>query len=290
MSAKINTTTSSLIIGSLALLIVSGAALIFWQGYAYYMSPVDARLFSPEHKLYGSTGLIGLGCGIAATVLFLSNLLYLLRKAIVRLHWFGTLRAWLNWHVMSGLLGGLLVTLHSAFEIKTIVTRTLIWAFVIVIATGLIGRYMIRFIPRTKEGELLKVEALETEVMALVDALRPSMIGNSQQISILQTMVDELELRTTSTVSLRMLFQRLRQMQKTLGSLNTMVSAQHPDRQHIEALVKRAQKLSRYLVMSRRVSQMMDSWRLFHRVMTLLFWAVLSLHIVGAFYYKFVSF
>ena len=63
----------------------------------------------------GIYGTIGLSLAIVGTSLMLLNLCYLLRKSIPFLHRFGSLRRWMAFHIVTGLVGPAMITLHSGF-------------------------------------------------------------------------------------------------------------------------------------------------------------------------------
>jgi hypothetical protein len=91
------------------------------------------------------------------TGLILTNLLYLARR---RLPWLpmGSLRAWLDLHVVTGIGGSVLVLFHSAFQLRSQVATVTSVSLAIVVATGLIGRYIYALTPQT--GDLTFEERL----------------------------------------------------------------------------------------------------------------------------------
>ena len=68
--------------------------------------------------MYGTTGTLGLVCGAIATLLFLSNFGYFLRKHVRFLERVGTLRLWLDWHIASAFIGCGYVALHANVEMR----------------------------------------------------------------------------------------------------------------------------------------------------------------------------
>src|SRR5581483_11444679 len=83
------------------------------------------------------------------TLLILSNLLYLVRRRLTRfMSWAGSVRAWLNMHAFTGLVGSVLVLFHSAFQLRTPIATVTSVSLAIVVGTGLVGLYLYALVPR----------------------------------------------------------------------------------------------------------------------------------------------
>src|SRR3989339_1297943 len=78
-------------------------------GWNYYHLPASERSLNIYHHIFRPSGRVGLFAGIGAIALFISNVLYWIRKLLTHYHGLGSLRAWLQWHVFSGIIGSLFV-------------------------------------------------------------------------------------------------------------------------------------------------------------------------------------
>jgi len=138
----------------------AGAALlvIFVWGGDYYRLPRLERPFHPYHAFLRPSSLAGLLFGIAAAALFVLNIFYLVRKRFIRIRYVGSLRTWMNLHVVTGLLGGGLVTFHAAFAPCSALGILALVALLITLLTGLVGRYIYVHVPRSLEGRELEFE------------------------------------------------------------------------------------------------------------------------------------
>lgn len=276
---------------ALLILIMSGLTLIgsvaiFVLGRDYYFHPGE-RLDHADHRLFASTGVIGLWCGIAATVLFLSNLFYLVRKK-ARLEKLGTMRHWLRWHVVSGILGCLLVALHACFEVRTLVTQVVIWSLVIVIVTGIVGRYLVRFIPRTRDGQQQAIGELEGEILDFIEKVRPAVKGDAEALAVLGRMTDALD-DSGDAPGLAAAIRRGRRARQELRYLTRNVPLDLlEDGNDFKPMMRRAGWRYRQLVAARFASNLLDGWRIFHRVLAILFVVGLAFHVGAALYYGFV--
>lgn len=130
----------------LVLLLLAAAAYLMWRGHEFYALDLERRLDHPDHELLAPGKPIGHGYGVVGTVLMMTNLFYLVRRKWARLP-LGSMRAWLNLHVTTGLVGGVLVIFHSAFQLRSPIATTTMAALFLVLLTGIFGRYLYAMTP-----------------------------------------------------------------------------------------------------------------------------------------------
>jgi cytochrome b561 len=95
-----------------------------------------------------ASGLIGHGIGIAGFVLMLMTAtLYSMRKLRSNARW-GSTAWWLKCHMVTGLVGPYMVLLHTAMKFEGLAGLTMLLT-VIVVVSGLVGRYLYTAVPRT---------------------------------------------------------------------------------------------------------------------------------------------
>jgi hypothetical protein len=68
----------------------------------------------------------------------------------------GRLKYWLEFHIFLCVLGPVMILFHTAFKFGGIVSVSF-WSMVVVVASGVIGRYIYLQIPRTMEGRELSL-------------------------------------------------------------------------------------------------------------------------------------
>jgi hypothetical protein len=94
------------------------------------------------------SGLVGHGIGIAGFILMLMTAtLYSLRKLRADARW-GSTAGWLRFHMVTGLVGPYMVLLHTATKFNGLAGLTMLLTVVVVIS-GLVGRYLYTRVPRT---------------------------------------------------------------------------------------------------------------------------------------------
>jgi len=87
------------------------------------------------------TGL-GYQLGIIGSLMMLALLLYPLRKRYANLEWLGRVGDLFRIHMVLGILGPLLIVLHCNFRLGSINSNVALGAMLLVVASGLVGRYL----------------------------------------------------------------------------------------------------------------------------------------------------
>jgi hypothetical protein len=95
--------------------------------------------------------LFGHLIGVIGFLLMLATeILYSFRKR-TRVGRWGSMAAWLQFHIFTGLVGPYMVLLHTSWKFNGLAGATTLLTIIIVIS-GFIGRYIYTRIPRTLEG------------------------------------------------------------------------------------------------------------------------------------------
>ncbi|MCB9892615.1 MAG: NAD(P)-binding domain-containing protein [Planctomycetes bacterium] len=118
----------------------------------YYGLSLQDRPPHPKHEWLRPGLGLGLGFGIAAMALIVLNLLYVLRRNPRMPIRFGSLRAWMSMHVVTGVLALFLTLLHAGMAPRDTSGGHAFWALVVLAVTGAIGRYLYAWVPRAANG------------------------------------------------------------------------------------------------------------------------------------------
>lgn len=111
----------------------------------YLLVVFATRQIPPASELFGH------GMGIVGFLLMLmTETLYSLRKRSRSVRW-GKMSTWLQMHIFMGLVGPYMVLLHTSWKFNGLAGVTTLLTVVIVIS-GLIGRYIFTRIPRSLDG------------------------------------------------------------------------------------------------------------------------------------------
>lgn len=174
---------------ALVLAALAFAALVAYS-WRYYALAWDDRFDSALHPRLRSSGSLGHLYGNVGLVLILGNMLYLVRRRLVNVTWLGSMKAWMDWHIFSGIVGPAFVVLHSAFALRTWSAMVSSAALAIVVATGLFGRYLYRLVPRVSDGRQEPAEELAADVDHALIALHGLGTGSARAAELIELHVD----------------------------------------------------------------------------------------------------
>ena len=112
-----------------------------------------------------ASGLLGHSLGIVGFGLMLmTETLYSLRKRAMRRPR-GSMRAWLQFHIITGIVGSYLVILHSAWSFNGLAGGLTLMT-IVVVTSGFIGRYIYTAVPRTADGVVIEAQVLLMQLEA----------------------------------------------------------------------------------------------------------------------------
>jgi hypothetical protein len=150
------------LVGSMAILVVVGATYIPYS----LRSPQGPRGGSVPGIVYGSVGF--------AFMLF-AGLLGLRKKFPV---WrVGRAQTWMRGHLWLGFISFPLILLHGGFHFGGPLTRVLMWMFVFVFASGILGAALQHFLPRLHTAQL----PMET-IYEQIDRVRGQLVEEAGRV------------------------------------------------------------------------------------------------------------
>ena len=147
-----------------AVVIVSAAI----RGWSYYLSPYADRPRLEDYRLLKPGGTRGHGYGAIGSLLLVLLLLYSVRKRWRRLEAWGSPAQWLQVHICFGIVGPLLIILHTTLKVQGLVAVSF-WSMIAVALSGIFGRWLYLQIPRNLAGQELsrqEIGELERELAA----------------------------------------------------------------------------------------------------------------------------
>lgn len=123
----------------LGLLAAGALVACFVWARDYYLLPQSQRPFHADFNLLRPGGRAGLIWGVISAALIVFNLSYLLRRHLIGWHWLGSLRIWLSFHMMTGLIAAVAAILHSTLTTSSPLATLAFWCLQLTTATGLAG-------------------------------------------------------------------------------------------------------------------------------------------------------
>lgn len=141
------------------------------SGWAYYRLPIDQRAYSPLHERFAPSGTAGLIFGITGTACMVVGVaIYAIRKRVSLLRSLGPLSRWLEFHIFLCTLGPYLILLHTSFKIGGLVAVAF-WSMTVVVTSGLFGRYVYSYLPKTISGRVRSLESVKKQKSVLIQAI-----------------------------------------------------------------------------------------------------------------------
>lgn len=144
---------------------------LFYRGLPYYKTSIEERFYHVDYKILKPSGLLGQGLGIVGTLLILIGVFgYQARKYIKSLSKVGVLKHWLEFHIFLCTLGPIMVLFHTSFKFGGLVSMSF-WSMVLVVASGVVGRFIYLQIPRTIQGRELSLNEIRGIQIEMTDKI-----------------------------------------------------------------------------------------------------------------------
>ncbi len=268
-------------------LVSVGVALALWlRGADFYLTHPWARMDHPDYASLRSSGAWGHGLGVIGTALLLMNLTFLLRRNLSSFRRFGSLRGWMDMHVATGLLGPLLIIYHSAFHPRSTVAIIASVSLGILVATGIVGRFIYAMIPRTVAGAELGRDALMQRLSTAWSQLEQVIPGDDPVWGLLERLSAEPRRVPMTRFGCLMLLPWFT-IDRGLAHLRLRGAAASLRARHGEALGngELLDELRDVVVIRKRLHvlavyrRLMQWWRSMHRVFAVLMVLMLIIHV-----------
>lgn len=107
---------------------------------------------------------VGYWIGVVGAVMMLILLLYPARKYLRFAHNWGNIRIWFWAHVILGVLGPLLILLHSNFRTGSLNAAVALYSMIVVALSGVAGRFIFQRVNRGLLGEQTDLSTLKGHV------------------------------------------------------------------------------------------------------------------------------
>jgi len=233
-----------------------------------------------------ASGLFGHGIGIVGFILMLmTEILYSWRKRSRSARW-GKMSSWLRFHIFTGLVGPYMVLLHTSWKFNGLAGIVLLLT-VIIVLSGIVGRYIFTAIPRTADG----AEVAASELAQQIDIVDGSLQKwKESEPEITRTISHALrESPKTATNSLLAVFGRAFsevsyqfRFWRARRELQSRYRAQALELEHLFKRKRTLQRQVATLVMARRL---LSLWHAIHIPIGVALFATAFVHMIGAIYY-----
>lgn len=268
-----------LVFGLLFAVALVGLAWLAWRGWSYYTTPLIERPRHPDYWLLKPGGTWGRLYGMVGASLLVAMLVYSVRKRLRWLRNAGSLRVWLAFHIFCGVVGSLLILLHTSFKFGGIVSISF-WSMVVVALSGVLGRYLYRQIPRARTGDELSLRQAEEENAALGRWLLDLGVPDAA-LERLDEIARAGPSETTGLLGLllRLPFDSLR-LRWRLRSFRRGLRGVPPRlRRRASRLAGRKARLARRIALWTRLQRLFYYWHVLHKPFAFLMYLFLIVHV-----------
>ena len=263
-------------------------AFVLWHR-DYYLLERAARPAHEKHDLLRPGLGIGLGLGIASIGLVAANLLYLARRYGKLGLTFGSLSVWMTLHVGTGVLAFLFALLHAALEPRDTVGGRAFWLMAILIATGMIGRYLYSFVPRAANGRELALSEARAQLERLSSAWDRAHTSFAERArEELGGLIERRQWSGNFVGRLGALFGAQHDLARVTRDLDRQARSEglaDDQRHETLELFRSAHRSALMAAHYEDLRAIMNTWRWIHRWGALLLLALVGLHVVYALSY-----
>lgn len=267
----------------LAILWLVAAVALLLPGLDYYRADPAGRAYSRAHRLFAPTGVVGHTLGYVGTSMVVLGVGgYVARKRWRVLAGAGRLPDWLRVHVFLCTLGPYLVLLHTSFKFGGVAAISF-WSMAAAVASGVVGRYLYAHVPRTINGNLRTLAALEQsaeELRTRIGAVAP---GLDRALAPLL----EAEARPPRSLGRAVALAVRADLtgRRRLRRVRRLLREQHlPDaeRELLLRLVRERLQLTRQIALLAPFQRLFHYWHVLHLPVALLMLLTLVLHVTLA--------
>jgi hypothetical protein len=251
--------------------------LLAAYGWDYYATPLIER---PHHEHYWTLkpgGSLGRLYGILGAGLMTLMMSYSLRK---RVRWFrgrGQLRSWLDFHIYCGIVGPLLIVLHSSLKVTGVVALSF-WSMVVVAASGILGRYLYLQIPRRRSGD----EMTLAEINEMSEGLNAQLMSEYGVSEKALHRIDNVAARSVdSSAGLLKILATLpfgsARLQWRVRALTRRMTVSH--RAQLQKLLRDRALLSRRILLWEKLQELFHHWHVLHKPFAIIMYLFAAVHI-----------
>ncbi|MFQ5638381.1 MAG: hypothetical protein ACE5IR_10355 [bacterium] len=259
-------------------------AMVAAKGFEYYNLPLEQRPHFPLHNTLKPGGVWGHGLGIMGSAMLLLLFIYSARKRQFLKFRSGKIRHWLNIHIFFGIMGPLLITLHTSFKFGGIVSVSY-YSMLAVMLSGFVGRYLYVQIPRALSGDELSFQEMEEQnrhlARLLIDEyhVEPQLLAQIQSFAGVNNGVDARGLSVLLLILKNDLTRpfKIRALRKKLRRESRHLPADKIN--HLIRMINQKTILARKMALLSTVQPLFHYWHVVHKPFAYVMVIIMFLHI-----------
>lgn len=279
-----NKTLHKIYIGLFFAIGISVTILLAIYGFDYYTTPLEERFFNPNHNALKPSGVIGHGLGILGTLMMIVGVsTYIIRKRYRKFFNIGYLKHWLEFHIFLCSVGPILVLYHTSFKFGGIVSVSF-WSMVLVVLSGVMGRFIYVQIPRTIQGQELSMSELNSIKEKLELRIRTvlsedvSTLAEFEKISAADRYKTFL-LSTAVGFIIRDYFD-IRRVMRLIKQRIKLLGFSKNERQELITAAKSEIVIARRIALLRTFQKLFHYWHIFHLPFAITMFVIMVIHVI----------
>ena len=267
------------------MIVVSAIIIPAIYGFSYYDLSIMERPYSELHHQLKPGGFTGHWFGVAGSMLMIIGVVtYSTRKRTYLLYNKGSVSAWLKFHIFCCSLGPVLVIWHTAFKLNGLVSISF-WSMIMVVLSGVIGRFFYTQIPRTRTGieldfETAKkmIEEMTTEIFSKFQFSENLKLQLESYIQFPAALSDSSSMKTIKSVfsdDLKRVFSR----RDLITQLKKETNLPTEELRSLASLLESRSLLARKLATVKLFSSLLHYWHVFHLPFALIMLIIMLVHV-----------
>ena len=278
-----NKTIHKLYIGLFLFVGISATVLLTINGYNYYTTPLEERFFNAQHSLLKPSGVWGHGLGIIGTLMMIFGVgIYMIRKRYKKFFNLGYLKYWLEFHIFLCSVGPVLVLYHTAFKFGGIVSVSF-WSMVLVVLSGIVGRFIYLQIPRTIEGRELSVQEILDMKERLTIKVRSVLSEDSSTLTEFQRISSADRYKSLNLLTavgyLHRDFFDIKRVLRLFKNRIKLIGIIKSERKELIKAAKSELTMARRIAFLRTSQKLFQLWHIFHLPFAITMFVIMVIHV-----------
>lgn len=278
-----NKTLHKLYVGLFLIVGISITILLAINGFNYYTTPLEERFFNPDHISLKPSGAWGHGLGIVGTLMMIIGVgIYMIRKRYRIFFNLGFLKHWLEFHIFLCSVGPVLVLYHTAFKFGGLVSVSF-WSMVLVVLSGVVGRFIYLQIPRTIEGRELSVQELIEIKERLAIRVRSVLSEDTSTLTEFERISSADRYKTLKlSTALGFLHRDYFDIKRVMRLFNKRIKLIGIDKNKRKELIKAAKSeltIARRIAFLRTSQKLFHLWHIFHLPFAIAMFVIMVIHV-----------
>jgi len=270
-------------VGSFFVIGILVTVMLGIYGIGYYNTSVEERVFNIHHTALKPSGLLGHGFGIIGSLMMIVGVaIYMIRKRIRRLMNFGLLKHWLELHIFLCTVGPIFVLYHTAFKFGGIVSVSF-WSMVLVVLSGVAGRFIYLRIPRSIQGQELDMQELLDKKEELSGTVRRMLSEDVMAFSQYQSFTSTERYKNLNLFSATILYLKdvfeIRKLTAALQKRIRHLDLIRAEKKEVFEAAKEEIILARRIGLLRTFQKLFHYWHIAHLPFAIAMFVIMFIHV-----------